>query len=103
MARSATFLYPYVNMASYIQLPYNATITAIRVYCEGGTNVTGLVTNNGSQVYASGVQATAGNWTSQTASLTNTAYTSGQTIKLYISAVTGAVTSSTVVINYTSP
>jgi hypothetical protein len=99
--KGAAFLYPYANYSAYIQIPYNVTITAVRVYCEGGTNVTGLVTNNGAQVYAAGVTATTNSWTSQTASLTNTAYTAGNTIRLYISAVTDAVTGATVVIDYT--
>ena len=97
----ASFLYPFTNFAAYARLPFNATITAVNVYCEGGTSVTGKVQNNAAEVYSSGVNATAGNWTSQTASLTNTSYTANNTLKFYISAVTGTVTSATVIIEYT--
>jgi hypothetical protein len=99
--KGAAFLYPYTNYAAYIRMPFNATITAVNVYCEGGTSVTGKVTNNALEVYGAGVTATAGNWTSQTAGLANTSYTANNTIKFYISAVSGAVTSSTVAIEYT--
>ncbi|OGC34296.1 hypothetical protein A2311_01190 [candidate division WOR-1 bacterium RIFOXYB2_FULL_48_7] len=99
--KGATFLYPFTNFSAYLRLPFDATITAVNVYCEGGTNVTGKVQNNGLEVYNAGVQATAGNWVNQTSGLANTSYTAGNTLRFYTSAVSGIVTSATVAIEYT--
>ncbi|HTY13067.1 MAG TPA: hypothetical protein VMD02_02640 [Candidatus Omnitrophota bacterium] len=99
-SKGSAFLSPAINDATYTKMPFNATITSFEVYCEGGTNVTGKVTNNGSDIYASGVTASAGNWVGTTA-LSNTSYTAYTPIKYYVSGVTGSPTEATLLIYYT--
>jgi hypothetical protein len=95
--KAATFLYPYLTAEATIRLPFNANIIAVEVYCVGGTSVTGQVYNNGADVGSA--TANAGSWATD-ASLTNTTYTSGNNIRFFTPAISGIVTSATVLMRY---
>lgn len=95
--KAATFLYPYLTAESTIQLPFNASFTSVEVYCVGGTSVTGQVQNSGASVGSA--TANAGSW-AMAGALTNTTYTAGNNLRFFIPAVSGPVTSATVLITY---
>ncbi|MFH1390524.1 MAG: hypothetical protein ABIH56_07395 [Candidatus Margulisiibacteriota bacterium] len=97
-SKSGVFIQPGVGNSANIRLPFNATITGVYVFCEGGTNVTGVFYNNGSEVGTA--TATPGIWGND-ATLNNTAYTSGNTLRFYIAGVTGGVTSASITVYYT--
>ncbi|MFC1767141.1 beta strand repeat-containing protein [Candidatus Margulisiibacteriota bacterium] len=99
--KGVAFLYPYTTSQSFIRLPYNAEITSVEVYCNGGTNVTGRVYNAGAAAYitAAGVSATAGNW-AVAPSISTPNYTANQTLRFETSVVTGTVSGATVLVRY---
>ncbi|MFC1559853.1 hypothetical protein ACFL4F_01970, partial [Candidatus Margulisiibacteriota bacterium] len=99
--KGVAFLYPYTTSQSFIRLPYNAQITSVEVYCNGGTNVTGRVYNAGAAAYitAAGVSATAGNW-AVAPSISTPNYTANQTLRFETSVVTGTVSGATVLVRY---
>ena len=94
--KGAVFIYPFATAEANIRLPFNASITSVEVYCVGGTSVNGAVQNNAAAV--GNATASAGQWA--VASISPSAYTAFNTIRLYTPTVTGSVQSATVQIRY---
>jgi len=94
---AAAFTYPFANGSVYMRLNYLATIEAARIYVEGGTNVTAVVTNAGAQVFSQ--SANAGTSWTNAGTITNATILPGNTIRFYNSAITGPVTYETIVLD----
>jgi len=94
--KGISFLYPYATSEAHIRLPFNATITSLEVYCYGGTSVNGKVDIGGNSANAT---ANAGAYAiGAVAAIAS--YTAYDDIKITTPAVSGAVNSASVLINY---
>jgi len=98
--KSVLFKSPSANDEFCLELPFDCEITAIKVYCSGGTSVTVKVQNESNEICTDGVTATAGSWGEQSDDLENTTYIKDNTLKVYISAVSGTVSSCSVILDY---